>query len=160
MGSKRRYRLKGRKPGSAIFPDMLALLSEPGSLRIGVGLRIQIGNPPFDKLNDDEEGIATGIKMLRGLWPLHREEAIARCIKRFGAGRRPELFWDDHPNRPYVKPRDWLKDASDHDRFMAERLAADLAYLRERKLLSADEEFTLANPKPRFGPPEASDEIM
>jgi hypothetical protein len=105
-----------------------------------VRLEIRLGNPPFDKLEETEEGKNEGIKILHSLWPLCREASLAQCIED-SPGTRPTLWWIHDcpkPGRPFVKPHNWL-DPADYGRFDRERREADLKFLREHDLLSPKE---------------------
>ena len=156
MGTKRQYRLKGRKPGSVASSAVLAWLAHESDLDTTARLACRMGTPPFDAMTKDE-----AVSEMHRLWPLHREAAIAACIKRCGAGYRPTLWWiHDVPNqRPYVRECDLTKDG-DLGRYEKERRASDLAYLQQNNLLSEEEVAMLEAKKPkRFGPEEVNNEI-
>lgn len=91
MPTKRTRRTRQRRSESILTGALLCTLADPESLHISVGLEIAIGNPPFDQFEDTPEGIAQGVALLRKLWPQHREEAIAYCVRHYGLGHLPTL---------------------------------------------------------------------
>lgn len=149
---KRILRRPGKGSGVAPSPLLISSLAYTGSLRAMVRLEIRLGNPPFDVLEETADGEAEGEAILRRAWPLHAEVATEYCIRHYGPGLRPALWWEGR-QRPFVRPRDWRLEG-DSGRFDKERKAADLNYLREHGLLSREEITALAETKKIFGPEE------
>jgi hypothetical protein len=161
MSTNRKVRMKKRRVATAATFSLIATLSEDGNLETIIRLAIRLGDVPFGELTEDKAGVAEGIAILHRLWPLHRAAAVARCIRRYGLGSRPALWWtyDSPAPRPPVRQRDW-SDPSDRARYARERAAVDLVFLKTHKLLTAKERgmITEATIKKRFGPPQADDE--
>jgi hypothetical protein len=154
MPTNRRFRKKKQTGVITASPSTLAVLAEDGDLDAIVSLAIRIGNPPFDALSEDERGIAEGIAILRRLWPQHHKAATEYCIRRNGAGTRPELWWSGK-SRTFVEPRDW-NSPEDAVRYARARAAADLEYLRAHGYLTKAEKLQIEEAKKEreFGPTE------
>lgn len=142
-----------RRPGigsaTVVSPSVLAMLADPGRIETTVRLRIVIGDPLFDGLNEEvEKDVESAVEILRNLWPKHAAAATEYCLREHGAGVRPALWWErDAPApRPHVEPRNWALDG-DRERFERERAASDLAFLEKHKLLTREELRMLADAK-------------
>jgi hypothetical protein len=152
---KRILHRAGKGSATMASPALISLLAEPGNIETTVRLAARVGVASLDNLDSENaQDVAEGVEILRRLWTLHHEAAVAYCVKHYGPGRRPALWWDGR-NRPYVPPRNWALD-DDLQRFEQERVAADLEFLKSHKLLSRVELRKLgeaAQPQ-RFGPEE------
>lgn len=147
-----------RRPGkgSAVAPSrsLIALLADPDDIEMVVRLAVRVGVPPLDELDDENPGdIATGVSIMKKMWPLYRDLSVEYCVKRYGPGTRPSLWWEG--KRPFVKPYDW-RVAGDGSRFEKQRAAEDLKYLREHGYLTKEEKLQLdeMGKQKRFGPSE------
>jgi hypothetical protein len=123
---------RNRKVGNEAKPELIQTLAENCDLVTTAELARRVGTKPIDGMTNEE-----AVAELRRLWPLHGEGATAYCIRRYGAGVRPELWWSDK-KRPFVTPRDW-NSPDDAVRFASERKRADLEFLRAYKFLSKEE---------------------
>jgi hypothetical protein len=142
MPTNRTFKKKRHKGGNAASPSTLATLADPDDLDVAVRLAIRIANPPFDVLSEDAAGIEEGKSILRRLWPQHGKAAAEHCIRRYGVGARPALWWEKKVH-PYVRPRDWF-NSEDGVCFARERAEADLKYLRDHGYLTREEKIQLA----------------
>jgi hypothetical protein len=90
-------------------PALIETLAEDCALSIIVEFEQRAGTEPFATMTEEE-----AVAELRRLWKLHGE--TTNCIKRYGAGPRPTLWWDGK-ELPHATARDW-NSPEDRARFV------------------------------------------